>query len=176
MLLYSAETTERAVTSNLWRLVTDQVMGGVSRGQTFATEMEGRPCQRMCGEVSTENNGGFVQIALDLADSGTLDASAFAGIEIDILGNGERYNLHLRTTDTIRPWQAYRAVFQADPGWRRLNLPFTQFEPHRIDQPLRIERLRRLGLVAIGRPFQADLGIARVALYRSEPASPEALL
>lgn len=171
MLLYSAETTERAATSNVWRLFTDQVMGGVSRGETFATELEGRPCQRMRGEVSTDNNGGFVQIALDLADSGTLDASAFAGIEIDVLGNGEHYNLHLRTADTTLPWQAYRAGFQADPGWRRLSLPFARFEPHRIDRPLRADRLRRLGLVAIGRPFQADLSIARVALYRAETVS-----
>lgn len=168
MLLYSAETTEHAATSNAWRLVTDQVMGGVSRGQTFATELDGRPCQRMCGEVSTDNNGGFVQIALDLADSGTLDASAFAGIEIDVFGNGEHYNLHLRTTDNTRPWQAYRVSFQAETGWRRLSLPFAQFEAHRTDQPLRTERLRRLGLVAIGRPFQADLSVARVALYRAE--------
>ncbi|WP_209262267.1 CIA30 family protein [Thiorhodococcus minor] len=118
--------------------------------------------------MSTENNGGFVQMALDLADGEALDASSYAGLEIEVFGNGERYNAHLRTTDTRLPWQAYRASFSAEPQWRRLLLPFSDFAPHRIDQPLRRDRLRRLGLVAIGRPFTAELCVARVALYRGD--------
>lgn len=169
MLLYSAtETTDRA--PRIWRLITDGVMGGVSRGQLLDAERDGQPCQCMQGEVSTANNGGFVQMALDLTDGEVLDASAFAGLELEVFGNGERYNAHLRTTDTRLPWQAYRASFLAEPRWQCLRLPFASFAPHRIEQPLRIDRLRRLGLVAIGRPFTAELCVARVALYRAADA------
>jgi Complex I intermediate-associated protein 30 (CIA30) len=48
-----------------WRLVTDAVVGGVSRGSIANETLEGREAIRMRGDVSTENNGGFVQIALD---------------------------------------------------------------------------------------------------------------
>ncbi|MBK1722614.1 CIA30 family protein [Thiocystis violacea] len=168
MQLYSAVENEAVTSGRAWRLVTDQVMGGLSQGRLLAAELGGRPCQRMHGEVSTANNGGFVQIALDLADDGALDATGFAGLEIEVFGNGEHYNAHLRSADTRLPWQAYRARFLAEPQWHCLRLPFAAFEPHRIDRPLRVDRLRRLGLVAIGRPFQADLGVARVALYRAK--------
>ena len=47
-----------------------------------------------------------------------------------------------------------------------LKLPFTGFEAYRISEPLDLRHLERLGLVAIGRPFRADLCVGRVALYR----------
>jgi len=40
------------------------------------------------------------------------------------------------------------------------------FEPHRLETPLDVTRLRRIGLVAIGRAFFADLAVARLAFYR----------
>ncbi len=148
-----------------WRLITDQVMGGVSDGDLEPTTVEGRPCLRLTGDVSLLNNGGFVQASLDLDQAGPLDARAYAGIEVDVYGNGQGYNLHLRTADTRIVWQSYRASFQATPSWHTLRLPFRQFEPYRIDRPLDLARLKRLGLVAIGREMQADLCIARLALY-----------
>ncbi len=149
-----------------WRLFTDQVMGGVSLG-TMAREMvDGRTALRMRGEVSLENNGGFVQVALDFTPAGgTIDASGFSGIELDVLGNGETYGLHLRTADVARPWQSYRQAFRANERWETVRLPFAGFEAHRIDAPLDLRRLRRFGLVAIGRAFSADLSVGRVAFY-----------
>ena len=47
-----------------WQLLTDQVMGGVSKGIMVRDAVAGRPAIRMRGDVSLENNGGFVQIAL----------------------------------------------------------------------------------------------------------------
>jgi hypothetical protein len=149
-----------------WRLVTDTVMGGVSQGTLQATEIDGRPAARMRGAVSTENNGGFIQIAMDLApDGGAYDASGFTGVGIEVSGNGESYGVHLRTTDMVRPQQSYRESFVASPQSTVLRLPFAQFVPHRIETPLNIARLRRIGLVAIGRAFDADLSVARLWLY-----------
>lgn len=149
-----------------WRGVTDAVMGGVSRAEVSEENILGRDAVRLRGRVSTENNGGFVQIALDLdAGGGTLDARACSGVAIDVWGNGEAYGAHLRTTAMWRPQQSYRQAFVATGAWQSLRLPFADFTAHRIDVPLDVARLRRIGLVAIGREFEADLAIARLALY-----------
>lgn len=150
-----------------WRVVTDKVMGGVSSAGMMFTRIAERPCLRLTGTVSLENNGGFVQASLDLAaDGGSFDASPYAGIELDVYGNNESYNLHLRTADTWIVWQSYRAAFDAAPAWRTLRLPFSRFEPYRTGAPLDVHRLKRIGLVAIGREMQADLCLGRIAFYR----------
>lgn len=150
-----------------WELIADRVMGGVSSGAMTRDTISGRSALRLRGTVSLENNGGFLQVALDLApDGGIVDASAWTGIEIDVRGNAEAYNLHLRTTDVRRPWQSFRAGFVADPEWRTVQLPFDGFEAHRIDAPLDVTRLRRLGVVAIGRAFEADVAIGGMRFYR----------
>jgi len=149
-----------------WRVMTDTVMGGVSSGTLVPTEIAGRPCLRLSGEVSLENNGGFVQASLNLNPAGTLDARDYRGIELDVYGNGERYNLHLRTADTRIVWQSYRASFTAESRWLTVRLPFSELRPYRINQPLDLQTLRRLGVVAIGRAMHADLCIARISLYR----------
>ena len=150
-----------------WQLISDQVMGGVSRGTLLRETVAGRTAIRMRGDVRLENNGGFVQIALDLTPDGRLlDAGAFAGVELDVCGNDESYGVHLRTDAVSLPWQSYRQSFVAAKEWRTVQLEFASFTPHRIDAPLDVRRLRRLGIVAIGRAFTADLAVARVALYR----------
>ena len=54
----------------------------------------------------------------------------------------------------------------ASPEWRDVLLPFADFEPYRIGTPLDASRLVRLGVVAIGRAFHADLCLAEAGLYR----------
>lgn len=155
----------RSALGTRWELYTDQVMGGVSTGQMTVETVAGRPALRMRGDVSLANNGGFIQISLDLAaDGGAVDAGAWGGLELDVLGDGETYGLHLRTLDVVRPWQSYRQTFVAAPAWRCVRLPFEGFVPHRIDVPLDPRRLRRIGLAAIGRAFHADLAMAGVRL------------
>jgi hypothetical protein len=148
-------------------VVTDGVMGGRSSGALSLDEVDGRPCLRLRGSVSLENNGGFVQAALDLTRAGQLDGCWYTGVQLEVYGNGETYNVHLRTGDTWLPWQAYRASFRAPRHWTTVQLPFTDFAPHRIDGPLDLSRLRRLGIVAIGREFDADVCVAGLALYRA---------
>ncbi|HYN78785.1 MAG TPA: CIA30 family protein, partial [Lamprocystis sp. (in: g-proteobacteria)] len=140
-----------------WQFIADAVMGGVSRGTLAADNVEGRPCLRLTGQVSLENNGGFVQAGLDLSPDGVLDAQGWTGIELAVRGNGEIYNLHLRTSDTRIVWQSYRTSFRTGPRWETVRLPFAGFAPYRIDRPLDLSVLRRLGVVAIGREMAADL-------------------
>ena len=71
-----------------------------------------------------------------------------------------------RTADLFLPWQAYRASFQTQTGWQTVHLPFSEFTGYRTRTALDTGRLKRLGIVAIGRAFEADLCVAGVALYR----------
>jgi hypothetical protein len=130
-----------------WRGVNDQVMGGISKAKVSHSVIDGRPSLCMTGDVRLENDGGFIQAALDLAPAG--DTS-----------------VHLRTPDNVRPWQSYRAHFTAGSDWETMDLPFETFVPYRLEAPLDTTRLRRIGLVAIGRAFYADLAVSELAFYR----------
>ncbi|MGS4944846.1 CIA30 family protein [Meridianimarinicoccus sp. RP-17] len=158
-----------AATGTDWEFLSDRVMGGVSGGGLSRETVAGRTALRLTGDVRLDNNGGFVQAALDLAPGGAaIDARGFAGITLDVLGQAEDYNLHLRTADVTRPWQSYRAAFAAPPTWTRIDLPFSDFTPHRLDAPFDLSTLRRIGLVAIGRAFRADLSVARIGFLPRE--------
>lgn len=145
-----------------WEYVADDVMGGVSAGQAVRAVIAGRDAMRVTGEVSTQNNGGFIQIASDMR----MDASGWTGLEIDVIGNGETYDLRLRTDQMTRPWQSFRTSFVASESWRSIKLPFAAFEAHRIDVAFDPAQLRRVGVLAIGREFSADVAIAGLRLYR----------
>ena len=154
-----------ATIGTTWRIFTDRVMGGVSDGSMSREMIAGRPAIRMRGEVSLENNGGFVQISLDLDPDGkAVDVSAWRGIELDVFGDHEDYSAHLRTEDLTRPWQSYRQGFRAHPEWATAQLLFEDFVPHRTESALDTHRLKRIGLVAIGRAFSADLSLGGVRL------------
>lgn len=155
-----------ASSGNAWSLVTDDVMGGVSQGRLSIGKRAGVPCLHMQGEVSLDNNGGFVQMTLNLSDRVLQNVSDYDGLLLEVSGNSEEYNVHLRTEDIWLPWQSYRTSFITTREWQQLYIPFAGFAPHRINQPLNTARLKRIGLVAIGRAFNADLCLARIALYR----------
>jgi len=147
-----------------WRFFSDAVMGGLSTGGMTTETVQGRSALCLRGQVRLERNGGFVQMALELP--ALPDAADWRGVELQVLGNGHRYGLHLRTADMTLPWQAWRAGFETGPSWQTLRLPFTDFEAYRTGGALQPQRVRRIGLVAIGERFDADLCLARLALYR----------
>ena len=148
-----------------WRLITDSVMGGVSDGSLSPESIDGKSCLRLRGTVQLENSGGFIQAALDIGQTPASNASDYQGLMLEVYGNDERYNVHLRTDDVWLPWQSYRASFQAPARWHKVELPFEAFTAYRIGKKLDIEHLRRIGIVAIGREFTADLCIGKLALY-----------
>jgi hypothetical protein len=81
------------------------------------------------------------------------------------LANDKAYNLHLRTTDLTRPWQSYRQSFTAPPAWTAHRLPFDDFALHRTSAPLDTAKLRRIGILAIGEAFDADIAIGGLRFY-----------
>ena len=146
-----------------WEFVSDTVMGGVSSGRIVKETISGREATRLTGDVSLDNNGGFVQMAFDINDGGSsFDASGWSAIEVDVIGNNETYDLRLRTTELTRPWQSFRASFFAPSDWAAIRIPLDDFEPHKTDATFDPHLIRRIGILAIGRVFSADVAVSRV--------------
>ena len=148
-----------------WRLFTDDVMGGVSKGQLSRVSIGDQQCLKMTGDISLENNGGFIQAAIEVPDKIRSRINEYEGITLQVTGNNQQYNIHLRTSELRLPWQSYRYTFVAKSEWQTLNIPFEQFAPYRTEVNLDITRLNRIGVVAIGREVSADLCFTKLGLY-----------
>lgn len=139
-------------------------MGGVSEGRADYITEDGTAFVRLIGTVSTENNGGFLQVRRLLPlglPAGT------KGLELETRGNGEAYYVFLRTREMTRPWYFYKAAFQSTATWTKLRIPLSDFEPSKtfhakLTDP---ESVVSIGFVAYGRDHSADLSIASVGVY-----------
>jgi hypothetical protein len=147
-----------------WRFFTDQVMGGISTGSvTFAKE-DGQTFARMTGRVSTANNGGFIQMQLDLT---TPPPDSATGVRIVVRGNSQNYFVHLRTGGTLLPWQYYQAEFSVTENWSEVRLPLTAFIASSAflrDVP-RLSSLTSLAVVAYGRDHDALIDVQQIEFY-----------
>jgi len=148
-----------------WRYFSDRVMGGVSNGGAALEQEAGTTYARLTGEVSTANNGGFVQIRKDL--SAELPPAS-TGLTVTVKGNGDPYFIHLRTTETGRPWEYYQAQFPTTDSWTDITLPWSAFKPSRNGLPTTFDpqTIRSVGIVAYGRDHTADLSVAQVVIDR----------
>ena len=77
-----------------WRYIADDVMGGISSGKVEFINIDGNSNILLTGNVSTENNGGFIQIRKELKD---INLSNAESIRIVARGNNEKYYIFLRT-------------------------------------------------------------------------------
>lgn len=150
-----------------WEYVADGVMGGVSQGGMQQEMFRGRMATVLRGNVSLENNGGFVQIAFDLCPDGTgFDERDWDGIALDVCGNDTTYDIRLRTDQLTKPWQSFRTEFTAQTEWQTLRIPFSAVVSHKTDAIFDRAQLRRIGILAIGREFTAEVAVAGVRLYK----------
>jgi hypothetical protein len=168
MLIDDFSNPERmSALGTFWRGFTDQVMGGVSTGTSKVETIDGRRALRLTGDVSTKNNGGFIQVALPLTGSGApLDASAYRGIRMTVRGNTETYHIHLRTTTTLLPWQYFHTAFPAGAKWTTVDLPFSGFSPASMKAKLDPALLTRIAVVASEKEFRADIAVSKIEFYK----------
>jgi hypothetical protein len=145
-----------------WRFVADGVMGGLSSGALTDEVVHGRPALCLRGRVRLDNRGGFIQMALDVQPP----PGDWSALELDLTGRPHEYGVHLRTTRLTAPWQAWRARVTVGPQWQSVRVPFASFVPYRVSGTLVPGEIRRIGLVALGEAFDADLCVARVAWVR----------
>ena len=69
MILDNLETPGISSQGQNWAFFTDGVMGGLSQGKAIISKVNDVNCYHMTGDVTTENNGGFIQIRNQLKPS-----------------------------------------------------------------------------------------------------------
>ena len=148
-----------------WYFVTDGVMGGVSEGSAKLDTIEKTKCHRMTGNVSTENNGGFIQIRTSIIPN--ININQFNGIYIKIYGNNKKYNLFIRTGLTLAPWQYYSFSFFSPDRWIEVKAPFDEFTKSNFYQPKKLlnQKIKSIGLVAAFNDFKSDICLSEIGFY-----------
>ncbi len=152
--------------ANLWQIVNDGVMGGLSRG-TWTTHAQHAEFK---GLLSLENNGGFSSVRRMPQD---LDTARALGFVLRVKGDGRTYQFRLRTNDGF-DGIAYRAQFKTQPNhWIEIYLPIAVFKPvyrGRVQAnapPLQPNAIRQLGFLIAGKqagPF--SLQVASIDIRR----------
>jgi hypothetical protein len=148
-----------------WQAFTDEVMGGRSTMTASITDTEHGAAIRLTGQVRLENNGGFIQARLPLAQQGRLDASDWQGLRVLARGAPGRYALHLRTRHTWRPWQYYSAALPLTDTWQWYEVSFGAFTGESIRRDLDLSQLSSLALVASGEAFEAEIEVAQIEWF-----------
>ena len=146
-----------------WLYFADTVMGGQSTGIVNFEQSGQTHYARLTGNVTTENNGGFIQIRKKISGL----SKDIIGLRLEAKGNNQTYHVFLRTSGTILPWQYYKAEFAVKKTWRKLEIPIVNFERSSgfLSKKINPETIKSIGLVAFGRDFTADLMVSEVSFY-----------
>ena len=150
-----------------WIPFSDQVMGGISEVNFLEKEEDGLYFYHMEGNVSTENNGGFIQFRAEIE----IEDKGYKGLKIKTRGNGEEYYLFIRTTKTRLPWLYYGSPFNTSKEWQWIEIPFSSFKKSEgrfsrfLPKEFEIESIKSIGIVAYGKDFYADIDVAGLELY-----------
>lgn len=148
-----------------WKFISDQVMGGISSGEFKIELIENIECYRMTGEVSTKNNGGFIQIRTNLKPE--VESKKYEGMYFKVYGNNNKYSLHLRSDLTFAPWQYYGYSFFAPNKWMKIKAPLKDFKKSNFYQPknIRGQNIKSVGLVAGFDNFRSDICLSEIGFY-----------
>ena len=159
-LLNGGAMANDLIKTGQWVYLADRVMGGISEG---TAQFEDQVI-RLSGEVSTANNGGFIQVRSPVLWAA---AKGKTGIRLTVKGNGDQYFLHIRSTDTRLPWHYYQHSFQASGAWSEISLPFEDFEKSSslLRATLGQSKIKTIGIVAYGKDYSADVSVKRLEFY-----------
>ena len=165
MILDQLKNPKLTNQSQQWNFITDQVMGGVSTGKFVVEKIDGKMCYRMTGDVSTKNNGGFIQIRAKLSPE--INSKEHDGVYVKVYGNEKNYNLHLRTGLTLAPWQYYSYTFSTTKNWIEIRAPFKEFKKSNFYQPNNIigQKIKSIGLVAGFDDFKSDICLGEIGFF-----------
>ena len=147
-----------------WRYIADNVMGGVSSGNIEFKKIDGENFAILTGNVTTKNNGGFIQIRRDL---NTIKLDDATSIRLIASGNNQKYYIFLKTTGTRLPWQYYKAEFTPNEDFNEFILPIDKFEKSGILMTSKInsKKITSVGIVAFGRDHSAKIAIKELEFY-----------
>ena len=146
-----------------WEFISDKVMGGISEGKYEILKEKKKKFLRLSGAVSTENNGGFIQVRSTF----DIDEENFNGIRIKAKGLPSEYFVHVRTSFLLLPWQYYSGKFVVSEVWEDHEILFEEFVKSNFYQPstFKSSDIKSIGFVAIGKNFEAQLDILKAELF-----------
>ena len=150
-----------------WQYVSDRVMGGVSDGKVTLEQDGEMFYARLTGNVSTRNNGGFIQLRSGVSfKNSEKDGKNLQGVRLNVRGNGETYEIHITTNDRVYRGDYYSATFKADSDWKMIDLPFNKFKRKRSNNAkLDAKNITRFGIVAYGREYVSDVSVSTLEFY-----------
>ena len=145
---------------NTWRPITDQVMGGISK--LVISHNDG--VFTMTGEVSTENNGGFVRLSnrIDITNND------FKGIKFQAKGNNESYEVHVTLKGLkMPPWSYFSKSFDVINEWQEYRIDFKDLKASSgfSAASMQASNIRDISIAGYGRNFNVDLKIKDISLY-----------
>ena len=157
--------TDKFHQKNEWHFITDQVMGGTSTGTYNYEKINNDYVVKITGNVSTKNNGGFIQIRRNLNNVNLTNAK---NLEVIAKGNNEKYFVHLRTTFTLLPWQYYQNSFIVKKDFKNFILPIRNFTKSGFLLPDQInpKNIKSIGIVAFGKDYNADLTVKKISFKK----------
>lgn len=141
---------------NEWTYIADSVMGGISDGGVEFNLVDSNVYALLSGNVSTENNGGFIQIRRELKN---IDLSKAKSIRVYARGNNEKYYIFLRTTGTILPWQYYSHEFTVNEEYNEFIMPIKDFKKSGtlLAKQVNPKKITSVAIVAYGRDHVAEI-------------------
>ena len=150
-----------------WQYISDRTMGGISTGEATLEQDAGMFFVRLTGNVSTKNNGGFIQLRSRLSFANfEKDGKKIKGVRLNVRGNDETYHIFIRTNETQSYRDYYLASFEANSNWEMIDLPFKEFK-HNLSNNSNLDgkNLRTFGIVAYGRDFISDVSVSKIIFY-----------
>ena len=162
MNLFDQDIKNSSIFFQKWEYISDKVMGGISDGKAEIIDGE-ELFLRLSGNVSTENNGGFIQVR----STGKISSDNFSGVKLKVRGNPSSYYIHVRTNSLIFPWQFYSAEFLVDDNWKYVEIYFKNFKKSNFYQSSNFSssEIKSIGFVAFGKDFEARLDIMEAELF-----------
>jgi hypothetical protein len=156
-----------ADSGNYWQYVSDRVMGGVSDGQVNLEQDGEMFYARLTGNVSTANNGGFIQLRSRVSFvNSEREGKNLKGVRLNVRGNGEKYYIHIRTNESYSPSDYYAITFKTNTEWQMIDLPFNKFERRwSKETALDPKKIRSFGIVAYGRDHVSDISVSTLEFY-----------
>jgi hypothetical protein len=163
-LPYGGAMAKNLIQTNEWSFQADTVMGGVSEGSAEFKGNSSGKFIRLAGEVSTANNGGFIQVRSAIPWE---IAKGKTGIKIKVKGNGEQYYLHVRNSSTRLPWHYYHQGFETTTSWSEIKLPFKFFKRSSsvLRNLVKQSTIKTIAIVAYGKDHTADISIMSLEFY-----------
>jgi hypothetical protein len=118
----------------------------------------------MSGNVSTENNGGFVR----LSNSIKLLSNEVQGIKFKAKGNNETYEIHVTLKGLkIPPWSYFSKSFEVNDSWQQYEIFFSDLKLATgfTAASLKAKNIKDLSIAGYGRDFKVDLAIKDITLF-----------